>query len=190
MSSAHQSLREPSRRSVRLTPGPEALLGSLRKRTELESRRVKSDHAVTNKAAKCFIAVVTIDDKLSNEDIRRLWAKHFPKRLEDPKSKTLCLAFYLVVEERAARNTTDDEDLLVEVHEALNYLGIPRDEFYQVERENRRRMNLKYWLTFGAVFLLIVIVLQFFWKIKAEARGSRRRTWRIIKWLHGVRASV
>jgi hypothetical protein len=77
-----------------------------------------------------------LEGKLSNEEILDLWTKHFPKRLDDPKSKALCLAFCLIVEERAACDTADDEDLLVKVHEALARIGIPREEFYQVEKEN------------------------------------------------------
>jgi hypothetical protein len=40
-----------------------------------------------------------------------------------------------MVEHRAARGATGDEDLLVKVHEILIALGIPRDECYQVEKE-------------------------------------------------------
>jgi hypothetical protein len=78
------------------------------------------------------------EDKLSDEVIRELWAQHFPKRLDDVISKTLCLAFCLIVERRAADNVIADENLLVQVHRTLNSLGIPRDEFYPVEKEKPR----------------------------------------------------
>jgi hypothetical protein len=41
----------------------------------------------------------------------------------------------LIVEEKAARNATGDEDPLVEVTRALIALGIPRNEFYQAESD-------------------------------------------------------
>ena len=75
------------------------------------------------------------EDKLSDDEIRELWAEHFPKRLDDAKSKALCRSFCLRVEQRAARDATNDEDMFVEVHQALASLGIPRDEFYQAQLE-------------------------------------------------------
>jgi hypothetical protein len=42
-----------------------------------------------------------VDEKLSDEEIRELWAEHFPRWLNDIKSKTLCEVFRLVVERRS-----------------------------------------------------------------------------------------
>ena len=77
-----------------------------------------------------------IDDIVSDDDIRWLSAQHFPKRPDDPKSKAVWLAFCIMVEHRVAHNVSDDEDLLVKVHETLIALGIPRDEFYEMEKES------------------------------------------------------
>jgi len=41
-----------------------------------------------------------------------------------------------MVEQRAADNAIDDATLIVQVHWVLDSLGIPRDEFYQVEKES------------------------------------------------------
>jgi hypothetical protein len=75
-------------------------------------------------------------EKLIDDDIRQLWAEHFPKRQDDSWSKTLCLAFCLTVERLAARHASDEDDVLPKVHEALDVMGIPRDEFYQLEKES------------------------------------------------------
>lgn len=56
--------------------------------------------------------------QFSDSEIRNLWAKHFPKRL----------SFCFMVELRAARHLSGDEDLLVKVHETLVALGIPRED--------------------------------------------------------------
>jgi len=76
-----------------------------------------------------------IHEKLSDTEIGALWTRYFPMRLNEPSSKAVCLAICLIVEERAARNATGDEDLLVEVTRALIALGIPRNEFYQAESD-------------------------------------------------------
>ena len=75
-------------------------------------------------------------DKLIDGDIGQLWAEHFPKRQDDPWSKTLCLAFCLTVERLAARHASDEEDVLPRVHEALDVMGIPRNDFYLLEKES------------------------------------------------------
>ena len=60
----------------------------------------------------------------------------FRCRLDDSKSKTFCLTFCLLVDERAARDATDDGDLLVKVHEALACFGIPPPhESYQWKKK-------------------------------------------------------
>jgi len=72
-----------------------------------------------------------LEDKLSNDEIRELWAEHYPKRLDDIKSKTLCEIFRQVIERRAAWYGGDP---IVCLRHALAILRIPRDEFYQVEK--------------------------------------------------------
>jgi len=73
-----------------------------------------------------------VDGKLSDEEIRELWAVHYPKRHDDIKSKMLCEIFRQVVERRAAWYGGDP---IVCLRHALAILRIPRDEFYQVEKE-------------------------------------------------------
>lgn len=73
--------------------------------------------------------------KSSVDVVRELWIEHFPKRKANAWSGTLCLAFCLTVEEVAGRQASADDDLVDKVHEVLVAIGIPRDEFYQMERE-------------------------------------------------------
>jgi hypothetical protein len=73
-----------------------------------------------------------LEEKLSNEEIRELWSEHFPKRLDDTKSRALCDIVRLVVERRAAWYGGDP---IVCLRHALASLRIPRDEFYQFEKE-------------------------------------------------------
>jgi hypothetical protein len=73
------------------------------------------------------------EDKLAPDEVARLWAKSFPKRHDDIKAKGLCMVFAQMVEILASQG--DEEDEIVNVQEALKFYGIPREEFYQVEKE-------------------------------------------------------
>jgi len=73
------------------------------------------------------------EDKLSPEEVARLWAKSFPKRHDDIKAKGLCMVFAQMVEILASEG--DEEDEIVNVQEALEFYGIPQGEFYQFEKE-------------------------------------------------------
>jgi hypothetical protein len=74
-----------------------------------------------------------LEDKLSNDEIRELWSEHFPKRLDNTKSRALCDIVRLVVEQRAAWYGGDP---IVCLRHALAILRISYDEFYQVEKES------------------------------------------------------
>jgi hypothetical protein len=59
----------------------------------------------------------------------------FP-RLDDVKSRTLCLSFCLIIEQRAADLSASEDDIMDKIHEILVKLGIPKEEFYAVEKES------------------------------------------------------
>ncbi len=40
-------------------------------------------------------------DRIEDEDVGRLWAIHYPKHGEEVKSKTLCLAMYMMTTDKA-----------------------------------------------------------------------------------------
>jgi len=69
-------------------------------------------------------------ERLSNEETRAIWDKHYPKRLDDVKSKVLCMSLCVLVEHRAAASAIDDENVMVQVYRVLHHAGIPRQEFY------------------------------------------------------------
>ncbi len=68
---------------------------------------------------------------LSDEDVAKLWAEHFPKRNDDAKSKTLILAFALMVE-NLARRTTPQGDWSDRIHRACVTLGVPKADYEQL----------------------------------------------------------
>jgi hypothetical protein len=85
--------------------------------------------------AGCARGVNVLDEKLSDGEIRELWAENFPKRHDDAKAKAICMLLCGIVERRAAYDAINAENALVQVQRLLITIGIPREEFYQVERE-------------------------------------------------------
>jgi len=75
------------------------------------------------------------DDRIEDQDIGPLWAEHYPKRIDDVCSKTLCLALCLIIERKAARNFGDGE-LIDGIHHMLAAFGISKEQFYELERES------------------------------------------------------
>jgi hypothetical protein len=76
-------------------------------------------------------------DHIEDKDVARLWAIHYPKHSEDVKSKTLCLAMYLMITDKAQDIISYGwwEDKLL--HSA-RYFGVPKekyDEFKKVAKE-------------------------------------------------------
>jgi hypothetical protein len=75
------------------------------------------------------------ENNLTDGNICELWKKYFPKRHRDEKAKFACEVLRQVVEQRAAHTGAQEKDLLFELSHVLDTIGIPREEFYQVERE-------------------------------------------------------
>lgn len=72
--------------------------------------------------------------KLSDKDIRDLWAKHYSERVNNPRSKTLCIAICGMVEDRA-RRIKDSSGKRDNLEQALREMGIPIRQYDQVQSE-------------------------------------------------------
>jgi len=73
-------------------------------------------------------------ERIEDGDIGPLWAEHYPKWKESAASKTLCMVFALMLEDKAQSIATDD-DIIEKVSYVLNCFGIPKGQFYDLERE-------------------------------------------------------
>ena len=73
-------------------------------------------------------------DRIHNRDIGRLWAEHFPKSKESGASKTICMALALILEDKAQAAAGND-DLMDKLYFLLKHFDIPKDQFYEVEKE-------------------------------------------------------
>ena len=71
-----------------------------------------------------------MSDTLGDEQIREVWAHHFPKRRESTTSKAALIALIRLISERAA--TCGEPETAAAV---AHRFGIPVAEFYEFYRE-------------------------------------------------------
>jgi hypothetical protein len=74
-------------------------------------------------------------DRLDDEDIGLIWARHYPKRSESQSSKSLCITLAMILKQRAASNSNGD--WVDKLERALAVAGIPREQFDSVEAETK-----------------------------------------------------
>jgi hypothetical protein len=77
-------------------------------------------------------------DRLDDEDIGIIWARHYPKRAERASSMSLCITLTMIIKQRAksADQYTDWSDKL---HHALAAARVPKEQFDTVETEANGR---------------------------------------------------
>jgi hypothetical protein len=75
-------------------------------------------------------------ERLNDQEIGCMWAHHYPIRNDNGFSWNICLNIAYIVEARAtcARLKLNFPDRLNEI---LSSLCIPKDEFYQLEKESK-----------------------------------------------------
>jgi hypothetical protein len=74
-------------------------------------------------------------DRLDNEGIGMIWARHFPKRAENGSSKSLCLSLAMVIRLRA-RFMTHHSDWSDKLEHVLAAARIPKGQFATIENES------------------------------------------------------
>ena len=74
-------------------------------------------------------------DRLDNEGIGMIWARHFPKRAENGSSKSLCLSLAIVIRLRA-RFMTQASDWSDKLEHVLAAARIPKGQFATIENES------------------------------------------------------
>jgi hypothetical protein len=70
-------------------------------------------------------------DRLDNEDIGVIWARHYPRRAESPASKSLCITLAMIIKQRASIFPEDTDQL----QRALAVTGVPREQFDSVDAD-------------------------------------------------------
>ena len=74
-------------------------------------------------------------DRLDNEEIGIIWARHYPKRAESGSSKSLCLSLAMVIRLRA-RLMTQASDWSDKLEHVLGDARIPKEQFATIENES------------------------------------------------------
>jgi len=74
-------------------------------------------------------------DRLDNEEIGMIWARHFPKRAESGSSRSLCLSLAMVLRLRA-RSMTNQSDWSDKLEQILAEARIPNEQFATIDNES------------------------------------------------------
>ena len=72
-------------------------------------------------------------DRLDDEDIGIIWARHYPKRTERESSMSLCVTLTMIIKQRAKSADNYDPAKLDQV---LASAHIPREQFETDESES------------------------------------------------------
>ncbi len=80
-------------------------------------------------------------DRLHNEDIGIIWARHYPKRAERASSMSLCLTLAMIIRLRA-RSMTQYSDWPNKLPHVLADTRIPKEEFTAVEMIHANPLRL------------------------------------------------
>jgi len=66
-------------------------------------------------------------DRLDDEDIGIIWARHYPKRAERASSMSLCVTLTMIIKQRAKSADPYDE-WSAKLDHALNMAHVPREQ--------------------------------------------------------------
>jgi hypothetical protein len=72
-------------------------------------------------------------DRLDDEDIGIIWARHYPKRGERASSMSLCITLTMIIKQRAKSADQHDPAKLEHV---LASTHVPKEQFETVENES------------------------------------------------------
>jgi hypothetical protein len=72
-------------------------------------------------------------DRLDNEDIGLIWARHYPKRSESESSRSLCVTLAMIIKHRAESIILPYDDGAAKLRRALSAARVPREQFDAVE---------------------------------------------------------
>ena len=75
-------------------------------------------------------------DRLDNEEIGIIWARHYPKRTENASSMSLCLTLAMIIKQRA-KSVVRDGDWSDKLQHVLATAGIPKEQFDTLESESK-----------------------------------------------------
>ena len=73
-------------------------------------------------------------DPIEDADIESSWAEHFPKRLDNGHSKTVCARICLILSHKAQHETAKKR-WSKKLRLVLRKFGVPENQFHRVKSE-------------------------------------------------------
>ena len=74
-------------------------------------------------------------DRLDDEDIGIIWARHYPKRAERTSSMSLCVTLAMIIKQRA-KSIDQYNDWPAKLRHVLASAHVPKEEFDALESES------------------------------------------------------
>ncbi len=78
-------------------------------------------------------------DRLENEDIGMIWARHYPKRTESASSMSLCVTLAMIIKQRA-KSVLQDNAWPDKLRHVLLAARIPKEQFDTLENEPKAEL--------------------------------------------------
>jgi len=73
-------------------------------------------------------------DRLENEEIGMIWARHYPKRAESASSLSLCVTLALILKQRA-KSVVHHKAWSDKLRHVLSAARVPKEQFDTLESE-------------------------------------------------------
>ncbi len=73
-------------------------------------------------------------DRLENEDIGIIWARHYPKRAESASSMSLCVTLAMIIKQRA-KSVLEYNACSDKLRHVLSAACVPKEQFDTLESE-------------------------------------------------------
>ena len=79
-------------------------------------------------------------DRLDDEDIGIIWARHYPKRAEQASSMSLCVTLVMIVKQRA-KSVDQYNDWPAKLQHAVAAAHVPKEQFDTLESESTAKLT-------------------------------------------------
>jgi len=79
-------------------------------------------------------------DRLENEEIGMIWARHYPKRAESASSLSLCVTLALILKQRA-KSVVHHKAWSDKLRHVLSAARVPKEQFHTLESLSNAETN-------------------------------------------------
>ena len=79
-------------------------------------------------------------DRLDNEEIGMIWARHYPKRYQSASSMSLCVTLSMIIKQRA-KSVLEYNACSDKLRHVLSAARVPKEQFDTLESESNAETN-------------------------------------------------